>query len=349
MSESIPFESQLDPQIQRGCGAACLAMVYKSFGKDVQQAAIWPLIAKPNRFGVVSSTTHLMALHAISQGFQALAIQARHPIQVLRICRENGIRAILNQSLQPGVPTGHYTVLVDIDDKSVVLHDPYSGPARRMSHAELTQLWQPSAANSEITGNVLIAIAADVAPIPACEFCRTAIPAAMACPRCAKPVALSPAAALGCVRDGCIARMWNYVACPACDFLFNESGKSSGESASAAYKQEPDIPPLPDLEQMFAELDKFCNLVLSAPGAAEHPEVRTQIDFLQASKDTVRQAQAQALAEMRTHLDRVQAFAAESRKKAEEHRKKVAEINAPLPPLDGNALGAALLKNLGFR
>jgi hypothetical protein len=37
--------------------------------------------------------------------------------------------------LQPDSPTGHYTVLVDLDNKSAVLHDPHFGPSRRVSHA----------------------------------------------------------------------------------------------------------------------------------------------------------------------------------------------------------------------
>src|SRR5580692_8645390 len=117
LSVAIPFETQENLQTNRGCGAACLSMVYKSFGKDVPQSEIWPLIAKQNRFGSIASTTHLMALHAIGQGLNAVVIQARHPIQVLRLCREAGIRAILNHRPRPDVATGHYTVLVDIDDK----------------------------------------------------------------------------------------------------------------------------------------------------------------------------------------------------------------------------------------
>src|SRR5580658_4821777 len=106
LSVAIPFERQENLQTHRGCGAACLSMVYKSFGKSVPQAEIWPLIAKQNRFGSVASTTHLMALHAISQGLSAVVIQARHPIQVLRLCREAGVRAILNQRPHAGASTG---------------------------------------------------------------------------------------------------------------------------------------------------------------------------------------------------------------------------------------------------
>ena len=88
---AVPYEKQLDPQTYRGCGAACLSMVYKSFGKEIPEAEIWPLIAKPNRFGSVSSTTHLMTRHALSLGLNAVAIQTRHPIQVLRLCRDTGV------------------------------------------------------------------------------------------------------------------------------------------------------------------------------------------------------------------------------------------------------------------
>jgi hypothetical protein len=40
---------------------------------------------------------------------------------------------------------------------------------------------------------------------------------------------------------------------------------------------------------------------------------------------------------------------AESQAKEEAHRKRMEELKTPPPPLDGNALGHALLKNLGFK
>ena len=349
-SQAIPYEKQADPQVNRGCGAACLAMVYRSLGKQVPQAEIWPLIAKKNRFGSVASTTHLMALHALSQGFSAVAIQARHPLDVLRICRDAGIRAILNQRPRPEVATGHFTVLVDIDDKAVVVHDPALGPSRRMSHAELMQLWQPASADSEILGNVLIGIAANPAPISACEFCGTAMPPATDCPQCGKPVGLSPAALLGCLRDGCIARMWNYVACPHCDFLFQETGQAAAQTpGTEAAVEKPPLPALPDLEKAFAQLDRFCSHVLSIPGLAENVDLKAQLDFMQAGKERVRLAQAEEFAAIKARMDRLSAAGEESKKEAENRRKKQEEDNAPLSPLDANALGRALLKNLGFK
>jgi Peptidase C39 family len=346
---TVPFEGQANPQLFRGCGAACLSMVYKSFGKDVEQSAIWPLIAKPNRFGAVSSTTHLMALHAQSQGFSAMAIQSRHPVETLRRCREAGIRTILNHRLNMTSPDGHYSVLVDVGEKTVTVHDPLQGPSRTITHEELLQLLRPLAPNSEIAGNVLIGIALDPEPVPACEFCHTAMPASWDCPRCGKPVILNPAAMLGCVRDGCIARMWNYVACPSCDFLFNESGKGSAQAPQpdAAASSMPTLE-LPDLDAAFAKVDAFTSELMRIPGVAQHPDVKTQIDFINLSKDQARIALADTLATLKGRFERATAAEETVNKKVDEHKQKLAEVNAPLEPLDGNALGQALLKNLGF-
>jgi hypothetical protein len=345
---TIPFESQADPQLRRGCGAACLAMVYKSFGKDVPQDAIWPLIAKPNRFGSVASTTHLMALHALGQGLSAVTIQARHPLEVLRRCRDAGIRAILNHSLTQGAPAGHYSVLVDIDNQHVVVHDPLLGPSRRLTHAELLELWRPSAPNSEIIGNVLIGIASNPDPIPACEFCHTTFPDKMDCPNCGKPIDLNPAAMFGCIRDGCIARMWNYIACPSCDFLFNETGKFTPNARQAA-TNEPLSQELPNLDQLIAETEKFCDLLLAGPANVHSADLKVQVDAMLATKARLKAAQAEEMAGLKARTDRLAAFATGAKANAEAHRKKVEELNAPPAPLDGNALGAALLKNLGFK
>jgi hypothetical protein len=309
------------------------------------------LIAKQNRFGSIASTTHLMALHAVNQGLSAVVIQARHPLQVLRLCRESGIRAILNQRARPDVSTGHYTVLVDIDDKNIVVHDPSLGPSRRMTYAELLQLWQPQSSTSEIAGNVVIGIAADTVAIPACEFCHTKIPSRVDCPRCKKAVGLSPAAMLGCIRDGCIARMWNYVACPACDFVwsFDEARTSIADSPGPAADTASPIPEPTNLDGVFAELDRFCNFMLAVPGAADHPDLNAQLNLVKTGKERIRLAQIEEQATFQLRADRMAAVKEESKQKREALRKQEEERNAPPPPLDGNALGAALLKDLGFK
>lgn len=348
MAATISFASQASTEARRDCGAACLSVVYKSFGKNVPQADIWPMIARRNRFGSMASTTHLMALHALDQGLSAVIVQARHPLQVLRRCREAGIRAILNHRPQLDAANGHYTVMADIDDRSVLILDPSLGVSRRMSHGELMELWQPESAYSEITGNVLICIAAGATSIPACEFCHAAIPSHMHCPKCGEAVGLNPASVLGCIRDGCIARMWTNIACPSCDFLFDETGKPSADLPRPAVVQTPAFAP-PDLEKAFAQVDQLCAIMLAIPNAARFPDLKQQVDFIQGSKEKLRLAQAEEIAGLNQRLDRLAAQNEESKKKAEARRQEAAERKAPLPALDGNALGAALLRDLGFQ
>jgi hypothetical protein len=360
----IPYEKQSDPQTNRGCGAACLSMVYRSFGKEVAQGEIWPAIAKPNRFGSVASTTHLMAQDAMNRGLSAVAIQARHPLQALRLCRDGGLRAILNHRLQPDAPTGHYSVLVDIDGKDVVLHDPFFGPSRRLSHGDLLDLWQPRFANSEIVGNALIVVAAGPALAPVCEFCHTPIPPNVECPQCHKPVGLRPGTMLGCMNNGCIARMWNYICCPYCDYTWTfslqpphrgEFAAASAGSSSPGARQTPDAPAASRSEQdpwnlglFLGAMDTFCSQILAVPTAANHPEIKRQIGLLQASKEQLKIAQAEELAYQKLREEKISAAAQAARQKQEAHRQRVAELNSQSPPLDGNALGRALLKNLGF-
>jgi len=354
---AIPYDTQNDSQTSRTCGAASLRMIYRSLGKDVPQHEIWPAISKSGPLGSLASTTHLMAQDAVNRGFNAVVIQARYPLQALRLCKEWGIRAILNHSLQKDSPAGHYSVLVDLDDRDVTLHDPLLGPSRRLSHAELLALWLPQVSNSEILGNVLIGIAGHMPAKPECEFCHTPMPSRVGCPQCKKPVGLQPGAVLGCMRDGCIARMWNYVCCPACDCMWTfslqphdcsvDSPSLDGPSAPASNPQEAKADPW-KLDRLFGELDKFRAFVGTLPAVAERPELKQQLDFIAGSKEKLKLAQAEELAHLKAHHDRLDAQRESERRKQEARRMQNEERSRPLPPLYGHELGRALLKNLGF-
>jgi len=321
---AIPYDRQNDSQSTRTCGAACLRMVYRSLGRDVPQHEIWPAISKPGSLGGLASSTHLMAQDAVNRGFDVVVIQTRHPLQTLRLCKEWGIRAILNHSLQKGSPAGHYSVLVDLDDSGVVLHDPLFGPSRRFSHAELLALWQPQVSNSEILGSVLIGIAGHTPAKPECEFCHTALPPRVGCPRCKKPVGLQPGAVLGCMRDGCIARMWNYVCCPACDCMWTfslephdrlvESPTLNGLNATASNPQETKADPW-KLDRLFGELDKFSAVVGTLPAVADRPELKQQLDFIAGSKERLKLAQAEEFARLKTQHDKLDAQKETARQK----------------------------------
>jgi hypothetical protein len=347
----IPYEKQSEKLTGRACGAACLSMAYRSFGKEVEQTEIWPVIAKANRFGQISSTTYLMAQDALKRGFSAIAIQARHPLQALRLAKAAGIRAILNHRVQRDSAAGHYSILVDMDEKEIVVHDPLFGAARRLTHAELMELWLPQAHNSEIAGGVLIAIGEVGLPAqPACEFCRTAMLSSVDCPRCGKPVGLEPGAVLGCIRDGCIARMWNWICCPACDYVFTlKAGAAAGASMEAQPSAGTGVPvPAVDLAKLFAEMDKFTSHVLSIPAVANNPDIKKRLELVEASKEQIKAAHAADLARRATAFGQIAAFEENTKQQKEAQLKKIEDLkNAP--PLDGDALSDAMLKNLGFK
>jgi hypothetical protein len=381
----IPYVKQDDPKSNRMCGAACLAMVYRSLaspaegrdspaaapgrkrGRDrraerakapggkerravrrrteeLTQAEIWPRISKTNRFGNLSSSTHLMVADAQSRGFAAIAIQARYPLVALLNCRENGIRAILNHRLRSDGPAGHYSVLLDVDAESVVLHDPFYGPQRRVPHAELLELWQPRFANSEIVGNVLVGIAARPAAVPKCPLCEIPIPAQLPCPKCGKPVALEPAELLGCVGAGsCLGRFWNYVCCPSCDNMWNFAMAPADHPR--AERTEDGIWQLPLL---FKELDKFRERALSIPGVASRPDVRQQLDLLEKCKVDLRLAEKEEMALNKEREAKLAAMKEEYGKQEAAVEKAREEATRPSAPADGAALGNVLLKELGI-
>jgi hypothetical protein len=351
---AIPYEKQSDQQAGRTCGAACLNMVYRSFGMDVPSAEIWPAIAKRNRFGVVSSTTHLMTQDAVNRGFAAVSLQARHPLHVLRLCREYGIRAVLNHRLRPDSPTGHYSVFVDLDEKDVILHDPLLGPSHRLTHAELLELWAARFSDSEVAGCVLIAVASPGQAGAPCEFCRTPMLPSAACPRCSTPVGLQPSSVLGCLNDACIARMWNYVCCPACDYAWSfepqtaHGAETGGTNRAAGTKKAPAVPPMADLNSVFAEMDKFCAHILSLPAVAANADVKRNLDFIAASKEQLRIVCDQEFTRRATRQATLAAAQRTVQEQREEALKKMEEADTPPAPVDGDTLGRALLKNLGL-
>src|SRR5882724_2136788 len=116
---AVPYIKQAG---DRSCGAACLSMVYESFGSSVAQEEIWTKIAKRNSHGSVASTSHLMAKDAIERGFEAVAIQASKPLMALRQCFNGGIRVILNHRMSAASPAGHYSVLSSFQGPNVFLH-----------------------------------------------------------------------------------------------------------------------------------------------------------------------------------------------------------------------------------
>jgi hypothetical protein len=339
----IPYERQSESQTDRLCGAAAMSMVFGSFGKRVPQAEIWPRIARKSPSGGLTSATYLMAQEALSHGYSALAIQARQPLQALRICRDAGIRAILNHRAKENSPSGHYTVLVDIDQDGVVVHDPADGPSRRMTHRTLLELWRPLFPNPEITGNVLIGIADRTEPASPCSVCGIAIPSEIRCGACDKPILLQPSALLGCVGLSCAARTWTYLCCPHCDYTWSFALRPTEDSSKLLSATS-----LPDFSAVLGELDKFCDAIGGMPALAGRPDVQQHLTYLRGTRERVKLAQAEQLAHQRTTLARMAQLENRAKQDEEAIQKRKAEAEKPGTSPDGNALGQDLLKSLGF-
>jgi hypothetical protein len=135
--------------------------------------------------------------------------------------------------------------------------------------------------------------------------------------------------------------MWNYLCCPACNHTWTFGLKA--DPAPSSPNED-----LWNLNNLFSQLDQFCAQILSVPAAANHPDVRKQIDFLKASKDKLRLAQSEELVRRNVREAQMAQFRQRFKQEEEALRKKRDEVNKPAPPLDGNALGQALVKDLGL-
>jgi hypothetical protein len=161
---------------------------------------------------------------------------------------------------------------------------------------------------------------------------------------------------MGCINDACIARMWNCVCCPFCDYVWTfgvhqtQAGASAG-SPTAPAPSSTDTQAAPagvDISKLFGELDRFCSVILAVPAAANHPEIKKQLEQIAVGKEKFKLAHAEQLARGAMLQGQFAALIQATKEKEEAQRKKIEERNAPSPPLDGDALGRALLKNLGF-
>ena len=232
----------------------------------------------------------------------------------------------------------------------------------RVPHVELLDLWLPRVAGSEIFGNVLIGVAREPGEAAGCWLCRTRTPAAIDCPKCGKPVGLRPGAVLGCANGSCVARLWNAVCCPACDCMFTfgvdlggatesrilyaPEGAESGEEAAPASPADEQDPF--QLMPVFAEIDKFITQVVGIPGLANHAEIRRQLDLMAARKMDLKLAMTEAVTNRALVKDRWSKLQEMTRRNAEASRQRQEQAARAIEPLDGNALGRALMKNLGF-
>jgi hypothetical protein len=129
--------------------------------------------------------------------------------------------------------------------------------------------------------------------------------------------------------------MWNFAEAPL------------AATASAPEKPKEKDDPF-QFGKLFAELDKFCAAIAAMPLAASNPVVMKQLEFMKGGKQRLAEAADKQMALLQEHHEKRIALMQKSKQAQEAKRQKLQQLNQPLPPLDGHALGLALLKNMGL-
>lgn len=235
-------ESAPDPQFPyvkqkpNMCGAACLSMVYKSFGQDVTQDEIFEFTATPclgtDKRGAKHPPTnplYKMAQDPLNRGYHAIAMQAKDPMKFFLLFSriKDRVRVIL--SMRPGPGLSHLIVFTDVTKKYLMFNDPGGkGPSYRLSREKFIKKWEPNYA--------LVAISKDVLKAYNCPVCGKSVHDKVACPECGEGIPLEPKEALGCVDDGCPGKMWTLLLCPYCSS--NITGIQNGVAKSLYRKKK---------------------------------------------------------------------------------------------------------------
>jgi predicted double-glycine peptidase len=125
------------PQTEALCGGAAAAMLFRYWGEphaSVQQFA--PLVDR--RAGGIADA---VLIDAIRQRHW-IAERLDGSMETLR--REVAARRPSMLLIEDRPQRYHYVVIVGIDDRGVIVHDPAWGPSRRLSFEKLQTVWKPS-------------------------------------------------------------------------------------------------------------------------------------------------------------------------------------------------------------
>lgn len=209
-----PYEPQSIGDGQ--CGASCVVMMLRAYGKLSDRAKVWKKIRQPRSGGGFYTTTRRITEFLLGRNLPSLAVRARDPFKMLQECKQHGVNAIVSTRLEESSGFGHYLVFVDCQADEVVVHDPAGTPNRRIHKQELATLQTPTDKH-EITARMLILVSNKALPAKSCMVCAKPTPQSITCQSCGSTISLSFPDLLGCVGVTCSNRRWEHIICPTCD------------------------------------------------------------------------------------------------------------------------------------
>jgi len=132
---SVPYV----PQRAEGCGAAALTMVLRYWGRPVLHDEVAAQLAEKELRGTSGSR---LAAVAEAEGLRAVAVRGDRALLDDALARRRPVVVALDD----GGRILHDVVVVGLDARAVVVHDPARGAARRLSWPRFERRW--SAAGS---------------------------------------------------------------------------------------------------------------------------------------------------------------------------------------------------------
>lgn len=283
----IPYRAQ---ETGWTCGAASLRMVYASLGLELTEGAIWSSL-KPNPYDRSGVKASRLAWDAQRRGFEALALRARDPWELIRVSFGQRLRLIFQQPLTWGSPRRHFSVLAEADDDGIVLHDPQLGVAIRRTRAEWLELWGAKYGNHWAAANESVAVSKLSTDSPTtCRTCLTPIPESVLCPVCGESIPLRPTEALGCVAAACPERLWIQILCCSCDHAIDEHCDIVTGSAPLLLQENPNMLNGSRFSDLTKAMQDYQRTLAQAQGASPDPGLREMLASLQkVMKDSAEQ------------------------------------------------------------
>lgn len=160
----IPYVKQVGDLT---CGPACLQMVYNYYGiENLSQQDIYYKYKTedPHDSKAARVLTDDLVSDARSRGFKSAIMKVdvsniSESVDLMNIFLDASIPIIVCQQYSLALPlTGHFRVVIGIDDQNIYFHDPgnkiENGESLKLSHEEFFKLWQATGEN--VTGGIFV-------------------------------------------------------------------------------------------------------------------------------------------------------------------------------------------------